>query len=135
MTTRKLVQQNETLPENCGRYLQSSERGASTASAAKTENVPQTESFMEAVVEAKTGSSLMIVDWFTVEIKTIALIFIRTAGYGTVRPVVWEDGGSNPASYPIRTNRAPNVGIPKECRMRSGTSIFYQERHSQAECV
>jgi hypothetical protein len=24
-----------------------------------------------------------------------------TAGYRTVRPVVWEDGGSNPASYPI----------------------------------
>lgn len=24
-----------------------------------------------------------------------------TAGYGTVRPVVWEDGGGNPASYPI----------------------------------
>jgi len=21
--------------------------------------------------------------------------------YGTVRPVVWEDGGSNPASYPM----------------------------------
>lgn len=25
----------------------------------------------------------------------------RTAVYGTVRTVVWEDGGSNPASYPI----------------------------------
>jgi hypothetical protein len=24
-----------------------------------------------------------------------------TAGCGTARPVVWEDGGSNPASYPI----------------------------------
>ena len=24
-----------------------------------------------------------------------------TAVYGTVRTVVWEDGGSNPASYPI----------------------------------
>lgn len=24
-----------------------------------------------------------------------------TAGYGTVRPVVWEDGGGNPTSYPI----------------------------------
>jgi len=23
--------------------------------------------------------------------------------YGTVCPVVWEDGGSNPASYPIST--------------------------------
>ena len=24
--------------------------------------------------------------------------------YGTVCPVVWEDGGSNPASYPIITH-------------------------------
>jgi len=24
-----------------------------------------------------------------------------TAVYGTVRTVVWEDGGGNPASYPI----------------------------------
>ncbi len=24
-----------------------------------------------------------------------------TAGYGTVRRVAWEDGGGNPASYPI----------------------------------
>jgi hypothetical protein len=27
--------------------------------------------------------------------------FNGTAGYGTVRPVVWEDGGREPASYPI----------------------------------
>jgi len=26
--------------------------------------------------------------------------------YGTVRTVVWEDGGSNPASYPIQTASA-----------------------------
>ena len=32
------------------------------------------------------------------------LIFTRTAGYATVCPVVWEDGGSNPASYPILQN-------------------------------
>ena len=25
--------------------------------------------------------------------------------YGTVCPVVWEDGGSNPASYPIKCHR------------------------------
>ena len=25
-----------------------------------------------------------------------------TAVYGTVRTVVWEDGGGDPASYPIR---------------------------------
>jgi len=25
----------------------------------------------------------------------------ETAGYGTVRPVVWEDGGGDPASYPL----------------------------------
>lgn len=39
----------------------------------------------------------------------------RTAGYGTVRPVVWEDGGDGniPASYPIRTPiRTPPVGEP-----------------------
>jgi Flp pilus assembly protein TadD len=29
------------------------------------------------------------------------------AVYGTVRTVVWEDGGSNPASYPIRL---PGIG-------------------------
>lgn len=28
-------------------------------------------------------------------------MLIRTAVYGTVRTVVWEDGGGNPASYPI----------------------------------
>ena len=28
-----------------------------------------------------------------------------TAVYGTVRTVVWEDGGRNPASYPICTSR------------------------------
>ena len=28
-----------------------------------------------------------------------------TAGYRTVRPVVWEHGGSNPASYPIVKER------------------------------
>jgi hypothetical protein len=28
-----------------------------------------------------------------------------TAGYRTVRPVGWEDGGSNPASYPICQDR------------------------------
>ena len=27
--------------------------------------------------------------------------FNGTAGYGTVCPVVWEDGGGDPASYPI----------------------------------
>jgi hypothetical protein len=33
-----------------------------------------------------------------------------TAGYRTVRPVVWEDGGSNPASYPITSPRVePDV--------------------------
>ena len=28
-----------------------------------------------------------------------------TAVYGTVRTVVWEDGGGNPASYPIPIHR------------------------------
>ena len=28
-------------------------------------------------------------------------VAMRTAGYGTVRPVVWEDGGGDPASYPM----------------------------------
>jgi len=27
-----------------------------------------------------------------------------TAVYGTVRTVVWEDGGGDPASYPIEKN-------------------------------
>jgi len=27
---------------------------------------------------------------------------LQLAGYGTVRTVVWEDGGGDPASYPIR---------------------------------
>ena len=51
MTTRKHEQQNVTPPESSGRNLQGYGRGASTASAAKTENVHQTESLMEAVVE------------------------------------------------------------------------------------
>jgi RNA-directed DNA polymerase len=29
----------------------------------------------------------------------------RTAGCGTARPVVWEDGGGDPASYPMRCHR------------------------------
>ena len=36
-----------------------------------------------------------------------------TAVYGTVRTVVWEDGGGNPASYPmvegLRAVRKPKV--------------------------
>jgi RNA-directed DNA polymerase len=51
MTTRKHVQQNATTPESSGRNPQGYGRGASTASAAKTENVHQMESLMEAVVE------------------------------------------------------------------------------------
>ena len=51
MTTRKLVQQNETLPESSGRNPQGYGQGASTASAATTEHVSQTENLMEAVVE------------------------------------------------------------------------------------
>jgi hypothetical protein len=31
-----------------------------------------------------------------------------TAGYGTVRPVVWEDGGGDPASYPINLTLVSN---------------------------
>ena len=29
--------------------------------------------------------------------------------YGTVRTVVWEDGGGNPASYPIVANQDHNL--------------------------
>ena len=31
--------------------------------------------------------------------------------YGTVRTVVWEDGGSNPASYPIFKAKAEPAGL------------------------
>ncbi|MCL2119926.1 MAG: group II intron reverse transcriptase/maturase [Planctomycetaceae bacterium] len=51
MTTRKHEQQNVTSPETCGRNPQGCGCGASTVSAAKTENVHQTESLMEVVVE------------------------------------------------------------------------------------
>jgi len=51
VTTRKHVQQNGALPEHCGRNPQRAAQGASTASAAKTEKVHQTENLMEAVVE------------------------------------------------------------------------------------
>ena len=38
--------------------------------------------------------------------------------YGTVCPVVWEDGGSNPASYPISFyfNRLPHPW-PQKCQL------------------
>ena len=32
---------------------------------------------------------------------TMKVMLTGTAVYGTVCTVVWEDGGSNPASYPI----------------------------------
>lgn len=51
MTTRQHAQQNVTSPESSGRNPQGYGRGASTASAAKTENVHQTENLIEAVVE------------------------------------------------------------------------------------
>ena len=51
MTTRQHAQQNVTSPESSGRNLPGYGRGASTASAAKTENVHQTENLIEAVVE------------------------------------------------------------------------------------
>ena len=35
--------------------------------------------------------------------------------YGTVCPVVWEDGGSNPASYPMQTFCAKRVAWPQYC--------------------
>ena len=33
-----------------------------------------------------------------------------TAVYGTVRTVVWEDGGGNPASYPIFNSVSNSFG-------------------------
>jgi RNA-directed DNA polymerase len=51
MTTRQHVQQNGASTDNSGRNPLGTDRSASTASAATTEHVPQTESFMEAVVE------------------------------------------------------------------------------------
>ena len=51
MTTRQLAQQNEPLPKSSGRNPQGYGQGASTVSAATTENVHQTESLMQAVVE------------------------------------------------------------------------------------
>ena len=51
MTTRQHEQPNVTFPESSGRNPQGYGRGASTASAAKKENVHQTENLIEAVVE------------------------------------------------------------------------------------
>ena len=51
MTTREHVQQNGASAESSGRDPRGYERSASTASAAKTEHVHQTENLIEAVVE------------------------------------------------------------------------------------
>ena len=37
---------------------------------------------------------------------------IETAVYGTVRTVVWEDGGGNAPSYPIKKHWSPVTGHP-----------------------
>jgi len=42
-----------------------------------------------------------VLNW-TTGIDVYIVEMIRTAVYGTVRTMVWEDGGSNPASYPLR---------------------------------
>jgi hypothetical protein len=46
------------------------------------------------------------------EMEIASSILTGTALYGTVRRVVWEDGGSNPASYPIPPH--PHPGPPLE---------------------
>ena len=39
---------------------------------------------------------------------------LRTAVYGTVRTVVWEDGGGDTASYPIFSfNHRRSVNLPR----------------------
>ena len=43
-----------------------------------------------------------------------------TAGYGTVRPVVWEDGGGNPASYPMRPAGRTDLLVKVQCRPGKG---------------
>ena len=43
-----------------------------------------------------------------------------TAGCGTARPVVWEDGGGDPASYPIPT--AFSILVPAKRPLRRGVS-------------
>ena len=40
--------------------------------------------------------------YMTTGTEATARAMMETAVYGTVCTVVWEDGGSNPASYPIQ---------------------------------
>jgi len=59
MTTREHVQQNGASAESSGRNPRGYDRSASTASAAKTEHVHQTENLMEAVVERQNMIKVM----------------------------------------------------------------------------
>jgi len=45
-----------------------------------------------------------------------------TAGYGTLRLVVWEDGGGDPASYPIPfpSTRLKPPFLPDKCLTNGG---------------
>ncbi len=50
--------------------------------------------------------------------------------YGTVRTVVWEDGGGNPASYPMREENSSPVGTVEH---RAGKRSFMA--HSYSSCL
>jgi len=47
------------------------------------------------------GSSLDLDSWLCRHNGNVFVMLREPPWYGTVCPVVWEDGGSNPASYPM----------------------------------
>ena len=52
--------------------------------------------------------------------------------YGTVRPVVWEDGGSNPASYPIESS--PVIGSTGRIIFGSSRDYVYALKSDRTLC-
>ena len=60
-----------------------------------------------------------------------------TAVYGTVRTVVWEDGGGNPASYPILIGLANSRCCWMKVRFASLLTILndgYSEYDVNSQC-
>lgn len=93
-------------PEGSGRNPREEGEGASNVTARTEHSYPETRRLMEAVVERETDSCLCKLD--CVNSKALH----EPPWYGTVCPVVWEDGGGNPASYPIQGASRPDPHAP-----------------------
>ena len=55
--------------------------------------------------------------------------FNGNAGYGTVCPVVWEDGGGDPASYPIALKLSIQTGNHRRSIHLHVMPYFFRNRH------